>query len=189
MKILANKLCLLTVMLLIAAPALASGGEGHGVDWKLMGFKFFNFIIFFGGLAYLLRKGVGEFFTNRKSTIRDSLELAESSVKEAKEKLDIIEKKMANLDGELEDIHKQAKEDLVTETENIQAQAKTDAARILAQAAAECENMKREALLSLKAQLADLAVKDAEGIIKDTMSNDERNHLFSDFTAKLGARS
>ncbi|MDJ0836780.1 MAG: ATP synthase F0 subunit B [Acidobacteriota bacterium] len=189
MNILVKKLCLPALLLFFTMPVLAAGGEVEPIKWMKLVYKVINVIIFFGGLGWLLRKSVSEFFSNRERNIRDSLELAEKSVKDAKEKLDEIERNMANLDNQLEDIHEQAKQDLATETENMQAQAKQDAERILALAKAECENMKREALMGLKKQLADMAVKEAETIIEDSMTEDERNRLFTDFTARLGARS
>ena len=101
MNILVKKLCLPVLLLIFTMPVLAAGGEVEPIKWMKLVYKVINSIIFFGGLGWLLRKSVGEFFSNRERNIRDSLELAEKSVKDAKEKLDEIERNMANLDSQL----------------------------------------------------------------------------------------
>ena len=53
----------------------------------------------------------------------------------------------------------------------------------------ECENMQREAWISLKVYLADLALKEAEQIARDSMTDTERRRLFAEFTERLGAGS
>jgi len=186
MKRLANKLCLLTPLFLAASPLMASG---DGPDWANFSYQLVNFVIFFGGLFYILKKPMIEFFVNRVKGIRDSLELAENSREEAKNRLDEIEGKMANLDAELADIGEQAKADLQKEEDKLLASTKLEAERILAQARSECENQQREAATALKAFLADLALSEAEKMVKTTMTEAERGKLFADFTERLGARS
>ena len=100
-----------------------------------------------------------------------------------------IAAKMANLDDELKEINESAKADLEKEQQRMQEAAKAEAERIIEQAKAECENMRREGIQNLKAYLTDLAVNQAETIIKEKMSDAERERLFADFTEKLGARS
>ena len=186
MKRLANKLCLLTPLFLAASPLMASG---DGPDWADFAYHVINFVIFFGGLFYVLKKPMVEFFSNRVKGISESLELAKNSRKDAKKRLDEIEGKMANLDAELAGIGEQAKADLEKEEEKLLASTKLEAERILAQARTECENQRREATATLKAFLADLALSEAEKLVVTSMTEVERSKLFADFTERLGASS
>jgi len=188
MKLTSKKIMKLVPVLVLAAPVLASGEE-HGFNPVMFAAQWFNTLLFFGGLAYLLKKPLGEFFANRVAAIRASLELAEKSRAEAKLKLDEIEAKTTELPRELEKIAAQAAADAEIECERILSLARQDAERILNQAKAEVENRQRESLAELRAFLADLAVAEAEKIIRETLSDKERARLFAEFTERLEARS
>jgi len=180
------KLSLTLLLLFISAPLFAAG-DGFSVKMEL--FKVVNCLIFFGGLAYLLRKPVAEFFTGREADIRESLEMAERSAAEAKERLEEIEAKMANLDAEIADIQESARIDLEKEKERMQARAREEAERILTRARTECENLERQALKDLRTYAADRAVSEAETKIRESMTDGERKQLFTTFTDELGART
>lgn len=187
MKQIVKVLCVMLVM-----PVLASGsgeGHGHGYDAGYLIPQIVNFLVFFGGLGYILKKPVSEFFAGRQSGIRHSLELAEKSREEAKRQLDEIDAKSANLDTELADIHAQAKADVAREKERLLVLARSEAEKIREQAKLDVTNLGHEAKRELKIFLADLAVKEAEKMVRETMSEEERKQLFVDFTARLGAQS
>jgi len=174
----------------VCMPALASGGEAHaGYDWHHFWAWLTNAIIFFGGLAYILRKPVGEFFSNRRTEIQDSLSRAEQSRKEAAMKLQEIEVLSKNLVTEVADILAQATADAAREKERLIKLAQTEAAKIGEQAKTEIANMESNAKSQLRAFLADLAVKEAEKVVVATMTDAERNKLFVDFSARMGAQA
>ena len=168
-------------------PIWAAGDGHHGFDWGNFAAHVINAAIFFGTLYWLLRKPVSAFFSQRLKTIREDLDLAEKSRKEAKKRLDEIESKMASLQQELEQIENQAREDAERERQRITEEAKREAERIIEQARAEVENARRQAILELKAYTANLAMEEAETIIRETISDEERKQLFARFSARLGA--
>jgi len=191
-----RKTRLTCVMLLLCAalPLLASGGdaggaEHHGYDWEHFWQWLVNSLVFFGGLAYILRKPVADFFKNRRADIQEALKRAEQSREDAVRKLDDIERMSAELESEMAAITAQASADAAREKERLIKLAETEAVKIGEQARTEIENMRLQAVNELKVFLADLAVKDAEKVISGTMTDAERNKLFVDFTAKLGAKS
>jgi F-type H+-transporting ATPase subunit b len=188
-----HKVKVLFVLLLTALPLMAggSGEEGHhsGFDTHFIYAQILNFVLFFGLLGYILKKPVQEFFSGRVATIRESLAVAEKSREEAKRQLDEIEAKSANLDSELADIREQAVKDVAREKERLLALAESEAVRVREQAETDIENMRREAQHELKRFLANLAVKEAENVIRNTMTDEERNKLFVDFTSRLEAKS
>ena len=168
-----------------ALPAAAS----EGFDPVLFTAKVVNSLIFFGGLFYVLRRPIGDFFTDRVSKIRTSMQLADESLADAKRRLDEIERKKANLDRELEEIQHQARAEAEREKERIQIHARKEAEQILVQAKAEVDNMQRDALRKLRSFVVDLAVKEAEAMVRDSITEEERKKLFVDFTERLGAES
>lgn len=183
------KLSFFIILFMFAMPLLAvePGGEHH-FDMVEFIARIVNSAIFFGGLVYLIGGAVRKFFGDRVKTIRESLEIAEKSREEAKRRLDEIEEKISRLDQELAEIEAQAKLEAEKEREKIHAQAEQEAARILEQAGAEIENIRREALLDLKSFIAELAVAEAEKMIKETVTNQDRKRLFAEFTDRLGAK-
>lgn len=182
-----SRVSALRFLLLLPGTLMASGGE-HGIDMTHLIAQFVNFFVFFGGLAYILRKPVAEFFAKRVEDIRKSLEKAETSQRNARNELDRIEEKMKSLDAEVEEINAQARKQADGQKEAILAQARTDAARIVEQATADIDNMRREAVRELKAYITDMALVEAEKSIRQTVTGDERKQLFADFTAQMGVK-
>ena len=189
MKHIAKKLCFIGLFTSASSSLLASPEGGHGFDPVMFAAQVLNFLVFFGGLFYVLRVPIANFFRDREKRIRDDLALAEKSREEATQRLNEIERKMASLDQELADIEAQAKQDAEKERARLELQAKQDAERILTQATAEVENARREAVMELKTFVAQLAVEEAEKVIKSSMTEAQRQKLFVDFTKRLGAQS
>ena len=172
-----------------ALPCLASGGGDGHYDFKLLVFQIINFTIFFGGLFYLLRNHIFGFFSNRLKTIKNDLAMAEKSREEAKRRLDEIEAKMAKMDEEVEQINQQARAEAEREKDRILAHAREDSEKVLEQARAEIENKSREAVSRIRTELADLAMERAGAVIRETITDKERQKLFAEFTGKVGAKS
>ena len=188
MKYRLKKVAIFLALALFAFPAFAAGGE-EGVNVVKLIAKIINFLIFFGGLGYLLKDTIADFFTNRRQGIADDLAMAEKSREEAKRRLDDLEEKMANLDRELEEIEKQARAEAEMEKQRLHDRAQQEAERILTQAKAEVENQKRQAMLELRDHITRLAVDEAEKQIREAMNEEEQKRMFAEFTSRLGAKS
>ncbi len=167
----------------VSLPTLAAEG---GVDLTS---QVINCLIFFGGLAFILRNVIRDFFGNRVKGIRDDHAMAEKSREEAKRRLDEIDEKMANLDREVAEIEAQARQEAEHARERVLKNAEQEAARIMEQALAEIESRRREAVGQLKAHIAEMAIKEAEQTVRDSITDGERKKLLADFTTQLGARS
>ena len=188
MKSKLTKGAMLLPLFVVGLPALAAG-DGHGFDMTLFIAKIVNTLIFFGGLAYILKAPVSEFFRNRHKDIKDSLERAEVSVTEANSQINRIESQMANLDAELEQIKKQAREEAEASKQRLLAQAKQEVARIKEQAEVEIDNRRRQAVSELRTMVVDLAIGAAEKNISETITDKDRKKLFADFSARMGVES
>lgn len=179
------------VCLVFCLPLFAAGGgeHGHGIDWHEFAAKTFNVTLFFGVLGYLIKKPLTEFFVNRRKGIVEALALAEESNKKAKQRLDEIGQKMAGLEDEMAQIIEDARRQAEEEKARIAKKAEAEAEQIVAQAKEDVESMRREAARSLKVFITDLAMAEAEKVIKAGMTDADRKKLFVEFSERLEAKS
>ena len=88
----------------------------------------------------------------------------------------------------IEEINAQAHKQADAQKEALLANARTEAERIVEQAKADVENMRREAVRELKAYIADMAIEEAEKSIRETITGDDRKKLFANFTTQMGVK-
>lgn len=176
--------------LVFCLPLMAGGGEGgHHFNWTEFGAKCLNVALFFGVLGYFVKKPIAEFFVNRRKQIEDALTLAEESNKQAKQRLDEIGQKMAGIEAEVEQILADARRQAEEEKVNIAKKAEAEAEQIVAQAKEDVEAMRRDAARTLKVFVTDLAMAEAEKVIKSSMTDADRQKLFVEFSERLEAKS
>src|SRR5262249_23819802 len=63
--------------------------------------KWANFVILFGGLAFLLKKPMGDFFRTRQNDITGGLKRAEDAQSSAQARMDEIERRLAHLSSDI----------------------------------------------------------------------------------------
>ena len=141
------------------------------------GLLFWMTIVFLFVLAILWKWGfpaITKMVKERQNYINDSLEKAH----EANEKL-------ANIQKEGESILQQAREQQAAVLKEATAtrdaivakaadQAKAKGAELIAEAKAEIEQEKQQAIREIRAQVAELSVKIAEKIVKEKLSTDDK---------------
>ena len=97
-------------VLLCAVPALAAGGDESGSS---PGMKFFwevlNLLILVGAIIYLGRRGIQDFFTDRRTGIRNELDQAAQLLSDAEDRYATWEAKLAGLDEDLQKIRETEK--------------------------------------------------------------------------------
>src|SRR5215471_11955434 len=60
-----------------------------------------NFVILFGGLVFLLKKPMGEFFSSRRNHISNGLQRAQDAQTSAQTRMNEIEQRLAHLSAEI----------------------------------------------------------------------------------------
>src|ERR1051326_3724336 len=93
--------------------------------------KWANFVVLFGGLIYLLRKPMGEFFANRRKDIASGLERAQRAQTSAQARMDEIEQRLATLSTEITTLKTEAERDSLAEREKILAEARHEVERVI----------------------------------------------------------
>ncbi len=178
---------------LSAFPALASAAEegGHGEEITFVGDwlpRLVNFAIIAGGLVYLLRKPVRDFFKNRTAEIARSIEESREARERAAQALAEMERKMKELDAEtarmLEDARSRGEKDkqaLIEEgrkvAQDVQVQVKQGV---------DIEIQKAKTALAAEAALLSLDL--AEGRIKEKIGQTDHERIVKEYIAKVGGR-
>lgn len=164
-----------------SASESAEGGWGM---WETVG-KVFNLALVVGVLVYFLKKPFCDFFENQRIGIRKEIEEARAAKEEAESKLAEMEKRMAGLSAELEEVHTMAQKEAGEERDRILAQAEKDAATILDTTRKEADALVRAGRMELKEYAAQLAVDLAAEKIIAGMDSNLQNRMVDRFADKL----
>jgi F-type H+-transporting ATPase subunit b len=172
------------LLLLIAAPALASSGgeEGH-----LPVFELINFALLVAILVYFGRKPMRDMFATRRETIAKDIETASALLDQAEARNAEWQRKLADLDSELEDLRATARRRAEEERERILAEASEAAERIQRDAVASVEQELRRAQEALREEAASLATELAAGMLREHVSDGDRERLVDEFISRVAA--
>ncbi len=164
--------------------AAAASGDDHGSPLSIV-WKWGNFILLFGGLAYYLRRPLREFLQARARGIEEGLASGKRAQEEAKEKMSAIEAQLARLDEDIDGLRQQAARESEEERRRIVDSSHAEAERIVAVARREIEGLQRSARVELKAHVARLAVDLAEERLKKDLEPSQNQRLVSRFVRSL----
>jgi F0F1-type ATP synthase membrane subunit b/b' len=161
--------------------------ENKGESRELI-FKTINFIILAGGLGYLLRKPLSEFFSQRSSDIRKSLEEGRKALQESQARLSVVENKLKHLEEEIAEFKATATKDMEAERERRRQAVAVEVEKMLATARARIETTAQTAKLDLTTYVAEEAMRQAEEMIRGKLDEPTRRQLVSQFVTKLEAK-
>ena len=169
---------------MLLAPPEAPAGEEKGETRELV-FKTINFLILAGALAFLLRKPLAEYFTQRSSEIQAGLEEGRKALAESQARLSAVEEKLRRLEEEIAAFKATAEREMDAERQRLRQVAEAEAQKILESARARMETATRAAQLDLKRYIADQALTQAEQLIRARMDDPTRRRLVRQFVEKL----
>jgi F-type H+-transporting ATPase subunit b len=177
---------LAAVLCLVAAPAAAAGGSEGGTGLL---FPALNFLLLIAVLVYFVRKPAQEYFAQRRSRIQADLREAAELKKQAEERHAKWQRRLADLERELEEIRATSRERAETEREHILADARKAAERIRREATSAIEQELRRARARLRDEASDLAVELAEGMLRQQVTDADRARLLDEFIARVEDRA
>ena len=148
------------------------GAEEHGVLAVVL--RWVNFAILFGGLGYLLRAPVVEFFEARRQMILGGLEKSCAAQEDASERIAAIDGRLSRLSSELAGIGSDAEESARNERERIVDDAKEVVGRALERSQAEVDRLAGGLELEIRAEIADRVVKSAAEKLRSRLT--EQGH-------------
>jgi F-type H+-transporting ATPase subunit b len=176
-----NRLVLsLFCVVVLVDPAVASEGESPGFFYPIL-----NLLLLVAVLFYFGRKPILEFFSQRRVQIEEDIEKAEGLRSEAEERYATWQRKLADLDEELEGIRSRSRERAESERAQILRDANATSERIRADATAAIEQELRRARAVLHEEAADLAVELAENMLRQQVTESDRERLVREFIERI----
>lgn len=174
------------LLALTALPAMAQEGEASPVDSTIgWVFRWLNFAIVFGVIAYYAVKKGGPYFRHNADEIARKIEEGARAREQAEQRRKEMEAKLANLPTDVEQMRAEAKRMGLAEAQRIRATARQEAEKIEQSAQAEIAAAERAARLELKALAARIAVENAEKLLESELTRDAEKRLFRTFVAEL----
>jgi F-type H+-transporting ATPase subunit b len=177
---------LATFFFLAALPVLAQEGNEEPADtptgWT---FRWLNFAIVFGAIAYFAIKKGGPYFRANAEEIARKIEEGARAREAAEKQKQEVEAKLANLPKDIERLKAEAKRDSQAEAQRLRALAREEAQKIERAALAEIAAAERATLLELKARTARLAVERAAVLLRTQLTPTAEQKLFQAFVADL----
>ena len=151
-------------------------------------FKTINFLILVGGLGYVLRKPMAEFFRSRSASITKGLDEGRKALEASQARLQEVEAKLGRLEAEIAAFREAAQREMEAERVRLQQAGAEEAARIIEAARAQMDTAVRAAKLELKSYAATKAVALAEDLIRSRLDDPGQTRLVTQFAATLGTR-
>lgn len=176
------------LLILLVVPLLlfmSFAEESHGSQTRDFLGKALNFLLLFGGLAYLLRKPLGKILQGRTDSIGEELRSAKESSEEAAERLARVETRLSSLDKEIETMRQEAVAEGRALQQRIVDEAKRDADRLKQFASQEIEMLTKDAVRDIKEFAAALATDLARERIQDRLTEDDQSSLIDKSIERL----
>jgi F-type H+-transporting ATPase subunit b len=172
---------------LILAP-LSAEAAGDGGASSLF-YPVLNLLLLLTVLVVFVRKPVQAYFSDRRDRIQGELETAARLRKEAEERYARWQRRLAELDAELEGIRATSRERAEAERERILQDAQRTAARIRADAGVAVEQELRRARDELRDEAANLAIRLAGEMLSQQVTPADRERLLDEFIASVEQHS
>jgi len=177
------------LLLLVAMPALASGGEGHADGGKLLIdflWRLLNFAVLAGLLAFFVNKPIRNGLSGRRESIAKAIEEAEAARKGAEAKFAEYDAKLDRAEAEIDAIAAELKREGEQERDRIIAQAKEVAEKIRKEAEQSASLEIARAQAELRAEAARLAVSLAEELLTKGFTEQDQSRLLDEYMKKVG---
>ena len=176
------------IFVFLALPVLAAeGAEPDPADSPTgLIFRWLNFLIVFGGIAYLIAKYGGALFRGNAKKISTSILEAGAEKAEAERELHVVETKIARLDRDLEEMREEARRNWAAESERLRASSVAEIEKINLAARAELAASERAARHEVREIAASMAVERAAALVSSKMNAEIRARMFQSFLSEIG---
>lgn len=151
-------------------------------------FKWINFAIVAGLIAWVFLKLTPPFFRKNAETISSAISKATAAKAEAERQLREAESKLAGLEKEAAQLRATAQREMAAETERLKAITQSDIEKVKMAGKAEIEAAERAARLELRTIAANLAVDGAESLLAKELTPQVQESLVAAFVKTLDGR-
>jgi F-type H+-transporting ATPase subunit b len=180
------RLTLVWVMgwMVLAGPASAAD-DSHAGGLELMIKTAINLVLLLGVIFYFARKPVLEYFDSRRRTIKEDLTGAAAELTDAEATYAKWQRRLIDLETELEEIRTTSRHRAESERERIIADAHTAAERIRNNASAAITQELRRAREQLREEAAQLAIEMAADRLAREVTAADRDRLLDEFIDRV----
>jgi F-type H+-transporting ATPase subunit b len=168
----------------VAVPTAAFASEDK-VNARELLLQAINLVIVLGVLFYFARKPILEYFATRRSDIKRDLETSADLLTAAEHRNSQIQRKLVDLESQLVEIVEASRRRADDESERILAEARKTADRIHDDAKIAAEQEFVRARRTLRAEAAELAVELASEILRESVSQGDRDRLIDEFITRV----
>jgi F-type H+-transporting ATPase subunit b len=178
------------VILLLAVVSAHAAEEGGNATTERATeiFKWINFAIVVALTVWVSAKFIRPFFRKNAETISSAINQSMAAKAEAERQLREAEEKLARLEKEVAELRATAQRESAAEAERLRAATQADLEKIRLAARAEIEAAERAARLELKAIAGNLAVDQAELLLKEELTPQAQESLVAEFVQSLAGR-
>ena len=178
----------LLIFFAIALPVLgAEGAEPDPADSTAgLIFRWLNFLIVFGGIAYLVAKYGGGFFRGHAKEIAASIVQGSEAKAEAEHELHEVVVKIEHLAQDVAEMRGEARRNWDAEAERLAASGQAEIDKIAHAAREELAASERAAQQEVRELAASLAVERAAALVGSKMNAEVRARMFQSFISELG---
>ncbi len=178
----------LLMLFFMALPVFAAEGAEPDPADSTAGliFRWLNFLIVFGGIAYLIAKYGGAFFRGNAKEIAASIVEATAVKTEAERELREVETKIARLDRDVAEMREEARRNWAAESERLYASGQSEIEKIAHAAREELAASERAAQQQVREIAASMAVERAGALVSSMMNAEIRARMFQSFLSELG---
>ena len=179
----------LLVLLFAAISAHAAEQSGNTTTERANEiFKWINFAIVAGLIAWVFLKLTPPFFRKNAENINSAITKATAAKAEADRQLREAEQKLARLQQEVAQLRATALQEAAAQAERLRAITQSDVQKVGLAAKAEIEAAERAARLELKGIAANLAVDGAESLLVKELTPQAQASLVAAFVKSLEGR-
>ena len=178
---------LLIFMACVASPLLAAEESAPDPADSPAGmiFRWLNFALVAGAIIYLVRKFLAPYFRGAAQAISQSIHEATDARAAAERELEEVERSLASLDVEVQEMRRMAATEAAAEAERLRALAQTETEKIGRAAQIEIQAAERAGRQELRAIAARLATERAAALVRTRMSAGAETALFRAFVGDL----
>ncbi len=178
------------LVLLLAAMSAHAAEEGGNATTERANeiFKWINFAIVAGLIAWVFLKLTPPFFRKNAENINSAITKATAAKAEADRQLREAEHKLARLEQEVAQLGATAQREAAAEAGRLRAITLIDIRKVGLAGKAEIEAAERAARLELKAIAANLAVDGAESLLEKQLTPQAQESLVAAFVKSLEGR-
>jgi F-type H+-transporting ATPase subunit b len=178
------------LVLLFAAMSAHAAEEGGNTTNERANeiFKWINFAIVAGLIAWVFLKLTPPFFRKNAENINAAITKATAAKAEADRQLREAEHKLAGLEQEVAQLRATAQREAATEAERLRAITQSDIQKVGLASKAEIEAAERAARLELKVIAANLAVDGAQSLLVKELTPKVQESLVVAFVKSLEGR-